>query len=291
MSAAIPTRRVDVIIQLGQGSFGETGADQVTLSRLRVSANVIKGADPTFDSASVRIWGLTPALMNRVSTLGKPFLTNRDNTITLLAGDDQTGLSKVYQGTIQEAFQDVSGADMALNVTTNVGLVSATKPITPASYPTSVSAATVAADIAARMTPAVAFENNGVSVMLPPSYFPGTALDQLRRLKMAANIEATIDNGVLAIWPRGGVRNGLIPRIGPDTGLIGYPRFSGSGFVSLSCLYFPGLRLGGQFDLDTSLTAAAGRYASNALGYELESEMPGGKWFANLTAYRPEVTQ
>lgn len=291
MADAIPSRRIDVVLQLGLGSFGESGADQTTLTGLRVSANIVKGADPTFDSASVRVWGMTPDLMNQLSTLGKPFLTNRNNSVTLLAGDDQTGLSKVYQGTIQEAFQDVSGADMALNITTNVGLVSATKPIPPASYPKPVAVATAAADIAARMTPPVAFENNGVTATLPPSYFPGTALDQLRRLKAAANIEASIDNGVLAIWPKGGVRGGLIPKIGPNTGLVGYPRFSGSGLVSLTTLYVPGLRLGGQFDLETSITPAVGRYASNSLSYELESEMPGGKWFANLTAYRPEVTQ
>lgn len=291
MTAAIPKRRLDVIVQLGRGSFGEGGQDQAELTGLRVSANIVKGADPTFDSGQLRIWGLTPSLMNALSTLGKPFLTNRVNTVILLAGDDRAGVSKVYEGTIQEAFQDASGPEMALNITTNVGLVSATKPIPPVSYPTSVAAATVAANIAAQMTPAVAFENNGVTTVLPPSYFPGTALDQLRRLKAAANIEASIDSGVLAIWPKGGVRGGLIPKIGPDTGLVGYPRFSGSGLVSLTTLFQPGLRLGGQFDLATSIGPAAGRYASNALSYDIESEMPGGKWFANLTAYRPEVTQ
>jgi hypothetical protein len=102
-----------------------------------------------------------------------------------------------------------------------------------------------------------------------------------------AGIEGTVDNDVLAIWPRGGTRDGLIPSIGPGTGLVGYPRFADSGFVSLTTEFLPGLRLGGLFNLETSLDPASGQYFSNTLGYELESEMPDGKWFANLTALRP----
>jgi hypothetical protein len=243
MSAdAIPIRKLALTIVLGKGSFGEDGAtDTVELSGHRVSASVVKTAAPGFDSADIRIWGVAPSIMNQVSTLGMPPGTGRVNTVALRAGDDQSGMSLVYRGIILEAFQDFNGApDVALNITSKGAGVAQLKPIKPVSYPQSVSVAQAFQDLAARMEPAVAFENHGVDAMLPPTYLPGTAADQYRRLVEAAGIQATVDDGVLVIWPQGGTRDGLIPDIGPESGLVGYPEFSGSGIVNIRSCGCPG---------------------------------------------------
>lgn len=286
---AIPVRRLDVEIQLGQGSFGEGGFDSVTLTGYRVSASLVMGADPSFSEGQVRIWGLDPSLMNKISTLGKPAFFDRVNVVTISAGDDQTGVSQVYKGIIQEAFQDFNDAPNAcINIQTHAGAVNSTKPVKPTSYPGPVSAANAMANIAANWVPnALQLENNGVDVMLPGGYFPGTLVDQMRRIKEAANIEAAVDGSVLAIWPKGGQRGGLIPDVGPDSGLVGYPQFDGSGRVRLTSLFKPGFRVNGTVNLSTSLTSAAGQYQITALLYELEAELPGGKWFAHMDGVRP----
>lgn len=292
MTDKIAIRKLDLTIALGTGSFGEDGSDTVELSGYRVSADVTKMAQPGFDSALIRVWGVSASIMNQVSTLGKPPLTGRVNTVALRAGDNQSGMSLVYTGIIQEAYQDYNAApDACLNIVSHGAGVALLKPIKPTSYPGPVSAAQALQDVAARMTPPVAFENHGVDVMLPTSYFPGTAADQLRQIVEAADIEATIDSGVLVCWPKGGSLDGLVPDIGPDSGMIGYPEFAGSGIVHVRCLYVPGLRVNGDFNLTTSLGGrAAGKYRTQALTYALESEMPGGRWSADLVAYRPEVT-
>lgn len=290
MTDAIPVRKLALTIALGEGSFGNDGSDTVELAGHRASASVVKMAAPGFDSALFRVWGVSPTIMNKVSTLGKPPLTGRVNTVALRAGDDQSGMSLVYTGIIQEAYQDLTGApDACLNIQSHGATVSMLKPIKPTSYPQAVSVAQAMQDVAARMTPPLAFENHGVDAMLPATYLPGTAADQYRRLVEAADIQATIDSGTLVIWPKGGSRDGQIPDIGPTSGLVGYPEFSGSGIVRVRVLYMPGLRVNGDFNLTTSLKPAQGKYRIQGLTYELEAEVPNGKWFANMEAYRPEV--
>lgn len=287
----IPKRKLDLTITLGEGSFGDDGkTDRVEITGHRVSASVQKGAAPGFDRADIRIWGLAPSIMNQVSTLGKPPLTGRVNTVALRAGDDLSGMALVYQGVIIDAYQDFAGVpDVALTISGNAGSVSLLKPIKPVSYPQSVSVAQAFQDLAGRMTPPLAFENHGVDAMLPPTYLPGTAADQYRTLVEAAGIQATIDDGALVIWPQGGSRDGLIPDIGPESGLVGYPSFSGAGFVAVRSLYKPGLRINGDINLTTSLPGAQGRYRVQSLTYELEAEIPNGRWFADMVAYRPNV--
>lgn len=290
MTDAIPYRKLDLTIALGEGAFGADGSNTVELTGHRVSADVVKMAMPGFDSAQIRIWGVAASIMNQVSTLGKPPLTGRVNTVSLRAGDDQSGMSLVYTGIIQEAFQDFAGApEVALNIQSHGATVSLLKPVPPISYPQGTSVAQAMQDVAGRMTPALAFENHGVTAMLPTTYLPGTAADQLRRIVDGAGIQAAVDNGTLVIWPKGGALDGLIPDIGPSSGLVGYPEFSGSGIVRVRSLYMPGLRVNGDINLTTSLKSAAGKYRIQGLTYELDAELPGGRWFATMEAYRPGV--
>ena len=54
------------------------------------------------------------------------------------------------------------------------------------------------------------FENNGVTVTLPPgTHFRGSLRNQAVACVNAARIEWVIDNGTLAIWPRGSSRSPL----------------------------------------------------------------------------------
>jgi hypothetical protein len=44
-------RQINVVITLGQGTFGQTGQNTVTLSGLRVKCDINKGGFPALDSA------------------------------------------------------------------------------------------------------------------------------------------------------------------------------------------------------------------------------------------------
>jgi len=282
-------RKIDVTVTLGRGNFGEDGADTVTLSGLRVSAVIQKYGMPGLDMASVRVYGATPTFMNKVTRLGKPLTEIRDNTLVISAGDDKNGMSQVFSGVINMAYADFAGApEASINMTAIGGIKALAKPVAPVSFQGGVSAATVGQQIAASM--GKSFKNSGVSVQLNNVYLPGTAIDQLRKLAVAANCSIDPNSGptgeVVEMWPKTGSKGELAPLLSADTGLVGYPRYSDVG-VSLSALYRPGFLFGGKFNLKSDLENTNGAWVIRGLTYDLESETPGGAWFMDIEAYRP----
>lgn len=283
-------RKIDVGIQLGTGDFGEGPAgpqNTALIKGLRVSANIVKAGMPSADSANIRIWGLTRSLMNQLTRLGKPLDTARNNVITLSAGDDVGGMSQVFQGNINQSYGDFNDPpSAALNINCISGQFDAAKPVPALSFPGSANVAVMMQQIAASMNKG--FKNSGVSVVLSNTYLPGTAIDQMKTLATAADINVDPNSGplgaVVEIWPRNGNRGGAIPKVSPQSGLVGYPTFSDRG-CGVRVLYRPGFVYGGRFELESSAIIGTKTWNIATLEYELESELPGGKWFMNIDAY------
>lgn len=273
-------RKIDLTFQLGTGAFGETGFNTVTVSGLRVQASITKAGGTTLGEAQVRVYGLTPTLMNELSSLTRQIMMQRQNTLIITAGDDEAGMGVVFQGTIADGWRDLNAApNSVLHVIALAGLFQKLKPVPPSSYPGSADAATIMASLAEQM--GLSFENNGVSVILATPYLPGTAFDQAQRVADAANINWIVDAGVLAIWPRGGSRGGAIPLISPETGMVGYPAHNGVG-IALTTLYNPSIRAGGTVQVRSEIPNACGQWFVTALTHDLESETPGGQWFSRF---------
>jgi len=282
-------RKIDVVVTLGTGTFGDTGADTVTLTGKRVSAQIMKGALPDTDSAVIRVYGVTDTIINTVSRLGKPLDYVRNNTVTVRAGDDVDGMSQVFSGKIVSSYPDFDGApDVCLVMNANAGLVDLARPVPAISFPNGADVAVIASQIAASMNKT--FLNSGVTGRLASVYLPGSALDQLRSLKQAASIWADSNSGpngdTLEIWPKNTERTTLQYELNASSGLVGYPRYSDAG-VSLTALYRPGFIIGAQFQLKSTLTGANGSWNVMQLSYDLESETPDGAWFMDIGAYRP----
>lgn len=302
-------RKIRVTIILGEGAFGDDPAstnNTVTLEGYRVTAEIQKGGLPSLDKASIRIYGLSQSMINKLTRVGVPFMQIRNNRITVEAGDDKTGMSQVFSGIIQTSFGDYKGApDVALQVMAAAGILGLVKPVKPLSYPQGADVATIVADIAASMD--MAFINHGVNVTLPTCYFPGTAIDQLRAVKLAANFHVGFTGGAqdqaapvnldtvasgtpppggfIEIWPINGSRGGLVPLISPKTGLVGYPDYNDLG-VGITTIYQPGLAYGGRFNLQSSVEPACGIWYVQQLAYTLESEQDGGAWFQQVVGTR-----
>jgi hypothetical protein len=175
-----------------------------------------------------------------------------------------------------------------MTINANAGLVDLARPVAALSFPNGGDVAVIASQIAASMNKA--FVNNGVDKRLNTVYLPGTGLDQLRALIIAADIWADPNAGptgaALEIWPKNTERSIVSAKISPDNGLVGYPRYSDAG-ISLTSLYRPGFLIGAQFQLETAITGANGSWNVMQLSYDLESETPDGAWFMDIGAYRP----
>jgi hypothetical protein len=278
-------RRIDVTLQLGSGTFGENVGDTVTLTGLRVGAYVASVGGEAQGTCQCRIFGLPLSLINQFTTIGPVGWEIRGkNAIQIAAGIDGEALSVVFQGTILNAWGELSQQpDGALSIFGTSAAVAALKPAQATSFKGTVDVATVMAQFAQTM--GFTFENNGVSVILSNPYFSGSTLDQVKAAARAAHIAYSTDNGVLAIWPRNGARQGNVPVLAPGAGLVSYPTFN-EAYLSARATFTPSANLGGQFQItNSSISLANGLWNIVSVNHSLESQTPNGQWFTDLQGY------
>lgn len=291
---ALAQRLIDVTFALGQSqpgsgagpsTFVESGTNQVTLSGLRVAAKVVKAGGPAMSTLELRVYGMTLSLMNQLSTLGMIATHVYKNSVLVEAGDADSGMATVFIGTITNAWADFQAApDVAFHVEAHTGLLENVTPAKPSSYTGATSVATIMSSLATQM--GLTFENGGVTTVLANPYFYGSPRAQALACARAANCEWIIDDGVLAIWPKGSARNGEAPLISPGTGMRGYPAYTSKG-IAVETLYNPSVGYGKNIVVQSSLTPANGTWVTYSLDHDLESMVFDGQWFTRIEAARP----
>jgi len=308
-------KSLTITLSLGKGTFGTTGANTVKLENLRMIVSVEKKGFPSLDRAEARVYGLTPDVMNSVSTLGIPLTMWRPgNAMLIEAGDEGGAMYTVYNGYLHQAFQDFSEVPETSMIFVGWGgQAQAITPTNAVSYSGATDAATVAKAIAD--SAGWTFENNGVNVQLSNPYFWGTPLQQAHDLARAAGIEVYLDTGnnplKLAIWPRNATRSGPKPLISTRSGLTRYPKFQSNGML-FQCLFNPSIRLGGQIVMESSVGNTTGKieigsigssaspqtvqggpngdwYVISPLVYDLSSQLPSGPWFCEVMCARTNI--
>lgn len=281
---AFKERFINVTFTLGEGSFGNSGANTEKIEGHRISAKITKAGGPSMGTLEMQVFGMSLSQMNKLSTLGLMPTLVRRNVVTVEAGDSD-GVGTVFIGTITNAWADFKSApEVAFYVEAHTGLLESVKAVAPSSFTGPTDVGVIMSSLATTM--GLAFENSGVSVKLSNPYFPGSARDQTRACAEAANIEWIIDNGKLAIWPKGGARGGAVPLLSPATGLVGYPSYTSKGVI-LSCEFNPNVGYGGKIQVESSLTPAKGEWIVFALNHDLAANMPNGPWFSEIQAARP----
>jgi hypothetical protein len=279
--------------QTGQPVFtnangSPSGQNQLTITGHRMLAFISKAGGMLMSELHLKIFGMSLQAMNDLSTLGQLPGVISNNTITLMAGDAD-GTAMVFQGTVSNAWVNFEeGANASFDVIAHAGSFQSVQNIAPTSFKGGVDAATIIQGLADQM--GLPLENNGVSgIMLSNPYYSGSARTQFEAVKAAAGINGVIDNGVVAIWPRGSSRNGTPPLISKDTGLIGYPTFNPQG-ICIQTLYNPSVVFGGEIQVQSIITPACGTWRVYGLDHELSCEMPGGPWFSRILAGAPGQT-
>ena len=275
-------KRIDITFRLGTGTFGNSGANTITVTGLRTHVDAKATGGDAMPNLALKIFGLPPGMMNQLTSIGFVNSGMRNNSVIVAAGDDGSALTTVFSGTIWQAWADYDQMpEVCLNVTANGGGLASLKPVNALSFQGTADVASIMQGLAQTM--GFGFENNGVNVKLQNPYFAGTALAQMRACARAANIYAQIDRDVLAIWPKNGSRGGEVPVISAATGMIGFPKFSSNG-IQVATLFNPSLRIGQRIQLQSSLTPACGTWEVFGLAHSLDSETPNGHWFSSFLA-------
>lgn len=278
---ALSARHLSFSFQLAQGSFDGKGADTAEYPGLRASVNISRAGGNSLGFADIRIWGLPLETMNKltvINVLAYPEMANK--LVTVSAGDDINGSGVCFQGTIKEAWADGSSPpDMVFHISAFTNAYQMNKPVAPMSYRGSVDAAIMLANLASQMN--LGFENGGVTGVLVDPYKPGDLGTQLNAVCRDLDCEKVIDNGVLAVWPRGQSRGGAAVQINPDTGMVGYPAFTESG-CRFRTIYNPNLAFGRPVEVKSQLDAANGTWTVANVAHSLDAEIPGGQWFTDV---------
>jgi hypothetical protein len=263
------------------------GADTVVIENLRMSAEILHAGGPADGTLELTIYGLSQSTINRLSTLGMKINLVPKNGIVLEAGDDASGMGIVFTGFILTAFADFNASpNVSFHITAQTLGPQATIPAKASSFKGSADIATIMSGFATQL--GLQFENNGVTGKLENAYFSGSAKTQAQECVDAAGISWNHGEGkVLAIWPKNGSRNGQIPLVSNDTGMIGYPTYTDYG-INIESIYNTSIGFGQKIQVQSIITAASGTWAVYGLGHHLESQMPNGKWFSTVLCYNPK---
>lgn len=276
-------RALKITITLGTGNYGTSGANTLTVEGLRISADIQMTGGQSFAQATLRIFGMRQSDMNQLTVLSFGVRAIVRNSIKIEA-DGAT----VFEGDILNAWADYQNSpDVCMYVDAQSAFYDQIAPVAPISIKGGADVASIMRQLAGQM--GLAFENAGVAVSVSDQYLAGTRADQVRTLAKIAGIDFYLENGVLAICPRGQARPGTTPELGPGSGLIGYPTFDRFG-IALQAEFNPAFKFGGTIKIDSDVIQARGTWKITGLSMQLESQRPGGAWFSNIRCSETGLT-
>lgn len=288
----------------GASFAGSNGSNVLTLTGLRMRA-IIKGAGvPAFPEASLKIFGMAQADMNALAIVqvdgGQPGYFFNSVRIEANSSGTPTGWSTVFAGQIIIAGPDYDALpDACLDVQAVTGGFDMLNPATPTGYPGTATVDSIVSTIAQKI--GAGYQNNGVTGTLTKTYLPYTLTEQLRRVALAANIDYTWDHdqNLIIITPKGQPLSIARFTLSPSSGLVGYPKVLGNGYIQVRSFYNPAFRtkapltiVDSDVVIDTQAgfskalnSAANGDWIIGPLTNTLNALDPNAHWFTDMTCY------
>lgn len=277
-------KQIKVTITLSDKSESFTeDKNSLSSSGLRVSFNATYGHGAVMPSAQIRIYGLPLETMNKLFRLRWNTLGTLKNMIKVEAGEQGKQLISVFEGCITEATIDFASApNVSLIIRSQSSALEYLAPTPPVTYAGERNVEDIIEEICKGIN--YRFENNGATAKDKDVTVEGTEIGKIRTLCNSHGFDLYIEQGLVSITPKNGVRNIKIPVITPKTGLIGYPEPNIRG-ISFKCLYDPILKFGGVCTIKDSLVEHCnGDWRIYGLLIHLESNTPNGSWFCEVNA-------
>lgn len=281
---SLVNRMLTASFMLASGSFNSSGSNSSTVGYpLRMTFKGVAAGSATMVNCEMAIYGMPLSDMNQLTTLGTQTTQIGKNTVSVQAGDAVNGMTNIFSGTITRAWVDAQAMpQVCFRLIAVTAGDQAIAPAAPTSYAGGTSVSTVMGGIAGQM--GMQFEDNGGAgaTQLSNPYFPGSLRQQALDCAEAANCEHIIHLNTLAIWPAGQSRaSGGSPLVSPQTGMAGYPMFDGANIL-VRTLFNPSILPGGAITVQSDLTPACGNWNVTKIEYDLEGNVPHGRWFQNL---------
>ena len=285
-------------IQL-QGDTFDGSSTTLTLQGIRSRATIqsVIGGDTAFGGmAMVQIWGMNPADMAKLSTLGLSAGLYTKNAISIQAGDvGSNNFAEVFAGNIFSArinYNAMPEVSIELTCFASMDLQMQSQAGTSAKGSSDV--ATLLQGICAACSPPLNLINNGVTASLANHAVGSSPAQQIKDICIAAGVCYKINQpvGTLQIWPKDKNIDGVIVTVGPDSGLIGYPEYQ-EYCIEVAMEFNPQVQVGRQLSIQTSIPppgksnppvpGVPGTFWICTVTHDLSAEFPGGPWFTHAT--------
>ncbi|ATJ90555.1 hypothetical protein HK16_09945 [Acetobacter senegalensis] len=313
-SGSFTSRALRITFRLLANAFGPSGADTVTLTGLRVMADITQAQFPTGEIATLRIEGLSPDLMNRLS-LAAPYPTSQSASEVLVETEEGTSpAALVFQGGVTLAYADYTNApDVVFMVQAFSTALPNAMAATPTSFRGAVPVATVLATVARKAGLTVSCHRVGGTFHNP--YLDGSPGQQLGYCMDMLPMRVSLGRGQLAVWPARMAGNAPLAdlqaegsgalsasetslvqqavSVSSETGLIGYPSWSAGG-LAVRMLFNPQVSFNSVISLQSRCQPAGwgaqsgpvttGLWVVTQVRHSLQSETPHGAWFTDIVA-------
>lgn len=245
-----------------------------------VSISKTGGVD--FAQCAIEIYGLTLDVMAQLTVLSFRPLGRRWNLLAIEAGESGGTLSSIFQGEVTSAYADLNGSSPVLKMEAKTGAYPILDPTPQYAVSGQQSAGEVLQMLASQT--GKTFKNEGVDATLSDCVITGDPITKMRAVADAVGADLIIDDDQIALVPRGKVRQveGGIPVVSADTGMIGYPTFSGTG-IQVSSYFRPDLRIGAAVRVSSIVPSASGVWKIVSLSHELSANTPNsGAWLTSF---------
>lgn len=296
-------RGLQYFIQLNKGSNadstapqtfdnGETGLSIDNVRSIATIQSVIGGDTAYGGGAQIQIWGMKPADMAKLSSLGFNVGRFNKNAISVFAYDegDTAGGTEIFSGSIKSANVNYNAMpDVSLVLECYGMFAQQVQTIQPTSASGTVTVASQLQVMCNASDPPVTFVNRNVTATIANPAFSGSQEQQIRDICCAAGIPYTLQDDTLTVWPRGTNIDGVTITIGPNNGMVGYPEYAEMG-MNVTMAFNPQIQLGRQVTIQQAssgnpppIPGVPGTYFINIVAHELSSQMPGGPWFTHAS--------
>ncbi|GAN63194.1 hypothetical protein AA0313_0901 [Acetobacter indonesiensis NRIC 0313] len=292
--SSLSSRNLRVTFRLLANAFGPDGQDTVTLTGLRISAEITQAQFPTGDIALLRIEGLSPDLMNRLSLAAPDPSFQSASDVRLEASDGTDNWAVVFQGAVTLAYADYTNApNVAFMVQAFSTALLNAMPATPTSFRSAVSLATVLSTIAQKA--GLTYAGYGVdAITLHNPYFDGSPGQQLAQCAETVPLRLAVGRGQITASTVNTQQQTQQPIVvSAQNGLIGYPSWS-SGGLALRMMFNPQVTFNTVIALQSRYQPAGwgtqsgpvptGLWQTTQVRHMLQSEMADGAWFTNVIA-------
>lgn len=282
-------RKLKALITLQKGEFVE-GSNSLEISDLGMIAKVEKLGAPDFGKASLEIYGLRQEIMEQLSTLNMRPLFVKKNYLNIYAGDDYEGYTQIFAGSITSASADFNSApDVKFKIEARIGFLGSVT----AQGQNVVNGSQPVSNFIKRQVESVefSFENQGVTASIKNGVFTGSPIDQARQAAAQVGCELIFDDEKAILISSGGARkNGDIPLLSADTGLLGYPVMSSNG-ISCKAIFNPNFKFAGLIEIKSLVPKVSGQWRIIKLSHSLASSLPNNNdWTSSITAFYPSMS-